>query len=49
MPQAFLFTHEHNDRALAVYASAGYRPDGSTRESDMSGTAIRELRLVKQL
>jgi ribosomal protein S18 acetylase RimI-like enzyme len=47
--EAFLFTHEQNERALAVYERAGYRPDGSTRESDMSGTAIRELRLVKQL
>jgi ribosomal protein S18 acetylase RimI-like enzyme len=47
--QAFLFTHEQNERALAVYASAGYRPDGSIRESEMRGTPIRELRLVKQL
>ena len=47
--QAFLYTHEQNERALAVYKSAGYRPDGSTRESDFKGTAIRELRLVKQL
>jgi GNAT superfamily N-acetyltransferase len=47
--QAYLFAHEENERALAVYASAGYRPDGSTRESDFRGTAMRELRLVKQL
>jgi ribosomal protein S18 acetylase RimI-like enzyme len=47
--QAFLFTHEQNERALAVYASAGYRPDGTVRESDFNGIAIRELRLVKQL
>jgi ribosomal protein S18 acetylase RimI-like enzyme len=47
--QAFLFTHEQNERALRVYASAGYRPDGSFRESDFKGTAIRELRLVKPL
>ncbi len=47
--QAFLFTHEQNERALAVYASAGYRFDGSVRESEFNGTAIRELRLVKQL
>ena len=47
--EAFLFVHERNERALAVYASAGYRPDGSVRESDFRGTAIRELRLVKQL
>jgi RimJ/RimL family protein N-acetyltransferase len=47
--EAFLFTHERNARALAVYVSAGYRPDGSDRESDFRGTSIRELRLVKQL
>lgn len=47
--QAYLYTHERNERALAVYASAGYRPDGTVRESDFRGTQIRELRLVKQL
>jgi ribosomal protein S18 acetylase RimI-like enzyme len=47
--EAFLFVHEQNERALAVYASAGYNHDGSARESDFRGTAIRELRLVKQL
>ncbi len=47
--EAFLFTNERNERALAVYASAGYRPDGSSRESDFHGTRLRELRLVKQL
>ena len=47
--EAFLFVHEQNERALAVYASAGYRPDGSIRESDFRGMAIRELRLVKRL
>jgi ribosomal protein S18 acetylase RimI-like enzyme len=48
-PEAFLFTHEQNERALAVYASAGYRHDGSSRESDLHGTPVRELRLVKRL
>jgi hypothetical protein len=33
----------------ALDTSAGYRPDGSIRESDFGGTTIRELRLVKQL
>ncbi len=47
--RAYLYTHEQNERALAVYESAGYRPDGSVRESDFGGIAIRELRLVKQL
>jgi ribosomal protein S18 acetylase RimI-like enzyme len=47
--QAYLYTHEQNERALAVYQSAGYRRYGSVRESDFGGTTIRELRLVKQL
>jgi len=47
--EAFLYTHEQNDRALHVYASAGYRLDGSVRESDFRGTKLRELRLVKRL
>jgi ribosomal protein S18 acetylase RimI-like enzyme len=46
---AFLYTHERNERALAVYRAAGYRPDGTVRESDFRGTAIRELRLVRPL
>jgi [ribosomal protein S18]-alanine N-acetyltransferase len=45
---AFLFVHEQNTRALAVYAAARYRPDGSDRVSDFRGTRVRELRLVKQ-
>jgi ribosomal protein S18 acetylase RimI-like enzyme len=47
--EAFLFVHEQNERALAVYTAAGYRPDGSDRVSDFRGTRLRELRLVKQL
>jgi ribosomal protein S18 acetylase RimI-like enzyme len=47
--EAFLFVHEENERALAVYGAAGYRPDGSDRVSDFRGTAVRELRLVKEL
>jgi ribosomal protein S18 acetylase RimI-like enzyme len=47
--EAYLFTHEQNERALAVYRAAGYRPDGSIRESDFRGTPMRELRLVKRL
>ena len=47
--EAFLYTHEQNERALHVYASAGYRPDGSVRESDFRGIRMRELRLVKRL
>lgn len=47
--ETFLFVHEQNERALAVYTAAGYRPDGSDRISDFRGTRLRELRLVKQL
>ena len=47
--EAFLFVHEQNERALAVYSAAGYRPDGADRVSEFRGTPIRELRLVKQL
>ncbi len=47
--EAFLYTHEQNERALAVYRAAGYRPDGTVRESDFRGTALREPRLVKPL
>ena len=48
-PEAFLFVHEQNERAIAVYTAAGYRPDGSDRVSDFRGTRVRELRLVKEL
>ena len=47
--EAFLYTHEQNERALHVYAKAGYLPDGSIRESDFRGTRMREVRLVKRL
>jgi GNAT superfamily N-acetyltransferase len=46
--EAFLFTEERNTRARAVYAAAGYRPDGMVRESDPGGVSLRELRLVKE-
>jgi ribosomal protein S18 acetylase RimI-like enzyme len=46
---AFLFVHEQNERALAVYTAAGYRPDGSDRVSDFRGTRVREVRLVTRL
>lgn len=47
--EAFLYTHEENERALAVYGAAGYRRDGSVRESDFRGLHLREPRLVKPL
>ncbi len=47
--EAYLFMHEQNERALAVYTAAGYRPDGADHVSDFRGTPLRELRLVKRL
>ena len=47
--EAFLFVHEQNERALAVYKAAGYRRNETVRVSDFRGTPVRELRLVKQL
>jgi GNAT superfamily N-acetyltransferase len=47
--EAFLFTEERNTRSRAVYAAAGYLPDGTVRESDFKGAVLRELRLVKPL
>jgi GNAT superfamily N-acetyltransferase len=47
--EAYLFVHEQNARALAVYAAAGYQQDGSDRVSDFRGTPTRELRLLKPL
>jgi ribosomal protein S18 acetylase RimI-like enzyme len=35
--QAFLYTRQENERALAVYEAAGYRRDDSVRESDFRG------------
>jgi len=35
--EAFLYTHEQNKRALAVYEAAGYRHEGTVRESDFRG------------
>jgi ribosomal protein S18 acetylase RimI-like enzyme len=47
--EAFLYTHEQNERALAVYEAAGYRRDDIARESDFRGVHFREPRLVKPL
>jgi ribosomal protein S18 acetylase RimI-like enzyme len=47
--EAFLYTHEQNQRALAVYEAAGYRRDGFVRESDFRGINLREPRLRKPL
>jgi ribosomal protein S18 acetylase RimI-like enzyme len=47
--EVFLYAHEQNERALAVYEAAGYRRDGTVRESDFRGIHLREPRLVKPL
>jgi ribosomal protein S18 acetylase RimI-like enzyme len=47
--EVFLYTHEQNHRAITVYGAAGYRRDGSVRESDFRGVHLREPRLVKSL
>jgi ribosomal protein S18 acetylase RimI-like enzyme len=47
--EAFLYTHEQNQRALAVYAAAGYVRDGTVRVSTFRGIHLREPRLVAQL
>jgi ribosomal protein S18 acetylase RimI-like enzyme len=47
--EAFLFTHEQNERAIAVYEAAGYRRDGTVRETEFRGVHLREPRLVKAL
>jgi len=47
--EAFLHTEERNTRAVAVYAAAGYVPDGTVREREFRGTPLREPRLVKTL
>jgi RimJ/RimL family protein N-acetyltransferase len=47
--EAFLYTHEKNQRALTLYEAGGYRRDGTVRESDFRGVHLREPRLVKSL
>ena len=47
--QAALYTHEQNARARAVYEVAGYRADGTHRDSEFRGVAYREIRMVKSL
>jgi ribosomal protein S18 acetylase RimI-like enzyme len=47
--EVFLYTHEQNERAIRVYEAAGYRRDGTVRESNFRGVHQREPRLVKCL
>ena len=46
---AYVYTEERNERALAVYAAAGYTSDGTVRESDFRGVHLREPRLIASL
>lgn len=39
--EAYSIRLRENEHALAMYAAAGYRPDGSDSESDFRGTPIR--------
>lgn len=47
--QVWLYTHEKNARAHAVYETAGYRHDGTYRHSEFREVAVRELRMTKAL
>jgi ribosomal protein S18 acetylase RimI-like enzyme len=47
--EVFLFTEERNARARAVYEAAGYRLDGTVRDSEVNGTPTREVRMVRAL
>jgi ribosomal protein S18 acetylase RimI-like enzyme len=47
--EVFLYTHEQNERAIRVYEAAGYRRDGTVRESNFRGVHQREPRMVKRL
>ncbi|HEY1604764.1 MAG TPA: GNAT family N-acetyltransferase [Allosphingosinicella sp.] len=47
--EAFLYTHQQNERAIRVYEADGYQRDGTVRESTFRGVQLREPRLVKRL
>jgi ribosomal protein S18 acetylase RimI-like enzyme len=47
--RSVLYTHEQNARAIAVYEAAGYRREGTIRESDFRGVHLREPRFVRAL
>ncbi len=47
--EVHLYTHEQNARAIAVYEAAGYRRDGTVRESEFRGVHQREPRFIKSL
>jgi GNAT superfamily N-acetyltransferase len=47
--EAVVWTEERNERALAVYGTAGWEPDGTAKERVWIGAPIRELRLRKRL
>ena len=47
--QSRLYTDERNTRAIAFYEAAGYRRDGTVRESDFRGLHLREPGFIKAL
>ena len=44
-----LWTEERNARPRRFYFLAGWREDGATREREVHGAAIRELRYLREL
>lgn len=47
--EVFLHTDERNGRAIAFYEAAGYRRDGTVKQTEFRGVHLREPRLVKTL
>jgi GNAT superfamily N-acetyltransferase len=47
--EAIVYTEERNWRPLRVYEAAGWKPDGTVREREWLGVALREPRLRKRL
>jgi RimJ/RimL family protein N-acetyltransferase len=39
--EAFLYTHQQNEKAIRVYEAVGYRRDGTVRESNFRGVQLR--------
>jgi hypothetical protein len=47
--QAVLYAHKQTESALHVCEAAGYRRDGTVRETHFRGVRLREPSLIKQL
>lgn len=47
--EVFLYVEEDNTDAIRVYTGAGYRADGTVRESYPPGAIVREFRMVRIL